>query len=112
MRVQGNLLNWINLMLPVQSPSAKIFQFPFDPNHLHIPRRPVPPRGAFRDRHGRGAGCGGRKERVDEGADLADGEAVWSRRPDAGVKLAMMLRITPAMVANKPGHQGERGGNR
>ena len=25
-----------------------------------------------------GAGCGGRKERVDEGADLADGEAVWS----------------------------------
>jgi hypothetical protein len=25
-----------------------------------------------------GAGCGGRKGRVDEGAYLADGEAVWS----------------------------------
>jgi len=24
----------------------------------------------------------------------------------------MMLRITPMMVATKPGHQGERGGNR
>jgi hypothetical protein len=26
-------------------------------------RRPVPIRGAFRDRHGRGAGCGGRERR-------------------------------------------------
>jgi hypothetical protein len=25
-------------------------------------------RGAARDRHGRGAGCGGREERIDEGA--------------------------------------------
>src|ERR1700759_5355590 len=37
----------------------------------------------------------------------ADGEVVWSWRPDAGVKLAMMLRITLMMVARKPGHQGE-----
>jgi len=41
-------------------------------------------------------------------ARRADGEVVWSWRPDAGVKLVMMLRITPAMVARKPGHQGER----
>src|SRR5262245_54985687 len=34
---------------------------------------------------------------------FADGEIVWSWRPDAGVKLAMMLRITPTTVANKPG---------
>jgi hypothetical protein len=48
--------------------------------------------------------------RVDEGAWLADGEVVWSRRPDAGVKL--VKEISPAMVANKPGHQGEHEGNR
>ena len=43
---------------------------------------------------------------ADESAYLADGEAVWSRRPDAGVKL--VKEISPMMVANKPGHQGER----
>ena len=46
-----------------------------------------------------------------KGAD-ADGEVVWFWRPDAGVKSVMMLRITPAMVANKPGHQEEHEGNR
>ena len=38
---------------------------------------------------------------------FADGEVVWSWRPDAGVKLAMMLRITPMTVARKPGHRGD-----
>jgi hypothetical protein len=33
----------------------KIFRFPSDPNHPHIPRHPGPRRGAFRDRHGRRA---------------------------------------------------------
>jgi hypothetical protein len=37
----------------------------------------------------------------------ADGEVVWSWRPDAGAKLAMMLRITPMTVAKEPGHRGE-----
>src|ERR1700721_2872628 len=37
----------------------------------------------------------------------ADGEAVWSWRPDAGVKLAGS--ILPMTVARKPGHRGERG---
>jgi hypothetical protein len=32
----------------------------------------------------------------------ADGEVVWSRRPGAGVKSAMMRHIAPATVANKP----------
>src|SRR4030088_1657443 len=36
------------------------------------------PRGAYRDRHGRGMGCGGRGQRgLTNGAD-ADGEVVWS----------------------------------
>jgi hypothetical protein len=46
------------------------------------------------------------------GAAEADGEVVWFWRPDAGVKLAMMLRITPAMVTTSPAHQEEHEGNR
>ncbi len=38
---------------------------------------------------------------------VAYGEVVWSRRPDAGVKLAMMLCIALTMGATKPGPQGE-----
>jgi len=38
---------------------------------------------------------------------IADGEVVWSWRPWAGVKLAMMLRITLTTVTTKPGHRGE-----
>ena len=34
----------------------------------------------------------------------ADGEAVWSWRPDAGVKFGEFLH--QATVANKPGHRG------
>jgi len=30
---------------------------------------------------------------------------VWSWRPKVGVKLAMMLRVTPATVTTKPGHR-------
>ena len=36
----------------------------------------------------------------------AYGEVVWSRRPDAGVKSCGKAR--EAMVARKPGRQGER----
>jgi enoyl-CoA hydratase/carnithine racemase len=35
-------------------------------------------RGAARDRHGRGAGCGGRRRRQRRERLLADGEVVWS----------------------------------
>src|SRR5260370_2315193 len=49
----ADLLRWIKLIPPVQSPPLKIFPFAPDPNHFHIPRCPVPQRGAFRDRHGR-----------------------------------------------------------
>jgi hypothetical protein len=44
---------------------------------------------------------------TDERCGLAYGETVWSRRPDAGVKLAMILRITQATGARKPGPRGE-----
>jgi hypothetical protein len=59
------------------APFAKIFPFAPDPNQFTDSRRPVPNRGAFRDRHGRrrrdAVDAGGAK---DEGA-VADGEVVW-----------------------------------
>jgi hypothetical protein len=48
---------------------------------------------------------------ADESAGFADGEAVWSWHPDAGVKFRGS-DIREARVARKPGHPGERGGNR
>jgi hypothetical protein len=78
-------------------------------------RRPVPERGALAIVTNVGAGA------VDVSALSralcmwtngveADGEVVWSGRPDAGVKLAMMsgvfLGIVPATVTTKPGRRG------
>ena len=40
----------------------------------------------------------------------ADGEVVWSWRPDAGVKSGGVIRWTT--VAKEPGHRGEHEGNR
>jgi hypothetical protein len=93
--------------------SVKIFQFTFDPNHLHIHRRPGPHRGAFRDRHGRRAG-----DAVDaDGAaqTFCVDEALISRTakscgPDAPT-LASSSReasFLGATVTTKPGHRGER----
>jgi hypothetical protein len=42
-------------------------------------------------------------------ASVADGEAVWSWRPDAGVKFAGNQNFPLMMVAKEPGHQGELG---
>jgi hypothetical protein len=63
-------------------------------------------RGASRSSRTLSAGCDGRGVLSDE-QHIADGEIVWSWRPKVGVKLAMMLRITQATVATKPGHRGE-----
>jgi hypothetical protein len=69
---------------------------------------PVPIRGAYRDRHERWV-----RDAVDAAASgariacwtidaFAYGKAVWSWRPDAGVKLAEA--IPPMTVAKEPGH--------
>jgi hypothetical protein len=92
----------------LSSPSYKKISIPIRPKsplHRQLSRTR---QGAYRDRHGRWA-----RDVMDAGARLtsardADGEAAWSWHPDAGVKLAMMLRITPMTVARKPGHRGER----
>jgi len=59
-------------------------------------------------RHEREAGCGGRGGAARRAAFFADGEAVWSRRPDAGAK-----RVEDVFTRdgdNKArSHRGERG---
>jgi hypothetical protein len=70
--------------------------------------RPFHPiRGADRDRHERGMECDGRGSARQACETNADGEAVWSRFPDAGIKPAD--GDWRATVAKKPGHRGERG---
>jgi len=67
--------------------------------------------GAFRDRHGPwSVGCGGRigsqcAFRVRTNDQIADGQAVWSRHPDAGV----LVGDIPMTGASKPGPLGEHG---
>src|SRR6266403_2116074 len=60
-----------------QAPFAKIFLFAPDPNQFTDSHCLVPTRGAYRDRHERGAGCGGRGSARDERGLLAYGEVVW-----------------------------------
>jgi hypothetical protein len=104
LRAQADLLNRIKLMLPVQSPFAKIFPFPSDPNHLHISRHPSPHEGAFRDRHERRVGM--RWTRV----------ALLTRAHPCGRRSRVVLtprrwrqasqrQLREATVANKPGHR-------
>jgi len=57
-------------------------------------------------RHEREAGCDGRGWRRKTSGTIADGQGVWSWRPDAGVKLAG--DDLQATVAKEPGHRGER----
>src|SRR5436309_8307803 len=98
MTTQLDLLNRISLMLAVQPHFQKYFRSRL--TQIKSITRAVPPhRGADRDRHGRGAGCGGRgsvgrvrdrragrktRERsngvLTNDAD-ADGKAVWSWHP-------------------------------
>src|SRR5437667_12779880 len=63
------------------APFAKRFCFRPDPNQMHI-QAVLSHRGAARDRHGRGAGCGGRESvrrcqgmagRVDKARELTNG---------------------------------------
>jgi len=54
----------------------------------------------------RAVGCGGRDDGWRRTPEVADGEVVWSWRPDAGVKLSGS-KLPGVKVARKPGHLGE-----
>jgi hypothetical protein len=63
LRAQSDLLNWINLFPPVQSPYAKIFRFTFQPNHFYRFAIPAHTKGRFAIVTNVGLGCDGREWR-------------------------------------------------
>ena len=66
------------LICPVQSPLAKIFPFPFDPNHLITLAIPAHTEGRFAIVTDVGHGMWWTRQRADVRCWLADGEVVWS----------------------------------
>jgi hypothetical protein len=66
-------------------------------------------RGALRDRHERWCGLRWTRRRTRRMQLDADGEVVWSRCPDAGIKLAAKAASDGGKQA---GHRGEHEGNR
>jgi hypothetical protein len=84
---------------------------PEHPNQWLSFLRPALTRGAFRDRHERWArdamDATHRSAIFARTSDVfADGEVVWSWRPDAGAKFRN--DDCEATVAKEPGHRGER----
>ena len=63
------------------APFSKIFSFPSDPNHLFIPHRLIPQRGAYRDRHGRWDGMRWTRQRR-RARGMQGG--LWAREHSAG----------------------------
>ena len=79
-----------------------------DPNQLLIPRHPVPREGALAIVTDVGAGSGGRGCAFDERRVKRTAKSCGPDAPMAGVKSAMILRITLATVTNKLwSHRGE-----
>jgi hypothetical protein len=87
----ANFLNRINDVC-LSSPFCKnilVFRIPKSPLYL---RRPGPDkRGVSRSSRTLGAGCDGRNWRLRRERLIADGEVVWSRRLEVGVKPAEIL---------------------
>jgi hypothetical protein len=109
MRVKIIFASRFNCMTSVQPSRGKYFNFFFSEityDYAH----PASLRGAYRDRHGTlSAGCGGREGdaramSVRTYGASSDGEIVWSRHPDAGVKSVTML----AHRADDGGKQARR----
>src|ERR1700731_965255 len=89
--------------LPVQPSLQKYSDFP-KTQITFITLAVLSHRGAARDRHGRGTGCGGRIGAFDEQRRM---RTVKSCGPDAPT-LASSGRSNPPMtVTKKPGHRGE-----
>src|ERR1700731_3916041 len=103
-----DLLNGINLIPAVQSPRKK-YSVSRLPQISRISIAVPSHRGAARDRHERGAGCGGRGGRFDECAGLRTAKSCG---PDAPTLASSWRSNLPATVAKKPGHRGDHEGNR
>jgi hypothetical protein len=95
-------------MLPVQSPLAKIFPFPFDPNHFYIPRCPIPHKGRIAIVTDAGLDAMDAGGASDEGAVLRTAKPCGPDTPTL-VSSSREASFLGTTVARKPGHRGERG---
>ena len=91
-----------------QARESKIFRFTRRANHHYKLAPSHPMRGAARDRHERAVGCGGRE------ACERRAQAVRTAKPCGPgaptlASSSQEAKFSRAMVARKPGHQGERG---
>src|ERR1700761_5487895 len=112
LRQTADLSSPISVMLPVH-PCAKKYSA-FAAGQISGISRAVPrhQKGRFAIVTNVGAGCGGRLGAFDEWHMRRTAK---SRGPDAPTLASTRRRcfgIAPGMVARKPGHQGEREGNR
>jgi len=94
-----------------QARESKIFRFTRRANHHYKLAPSHPMRGAARDRHERAVGCGGRE------ACERRAQAVRTAKPCGPgaptlASSSQEAKFSRAMVARKPGHQGERGVSR
>jgi hypothetical protein len=99
MHEKSNFRSRLKLIWAVQFLAQKYSYFAFSEimkEYCHS----APTQGAYRDRHERGAECGGRGSCRQTSGMNADGEAVWSWRAPAGAKLARGSKgIAPTTVA-------------
>jgi hypothetical protein len=95
--------------LAVQPRLQKYFVSPSTQINSRTPAIPFPQEGRIAIVTDAGRDAVDADAPITNGTD-ADGEVVWSWRPDAGVKPVELS--PPATVANKPGHRGEHEGNR
>jgi hypothetical protein len=110
-RVDANFKNTTSARRPRRSHRFGISEILVDGQVETAINRIIPSlKGAFRDRHGRGAGCGGRGRRFDECAGLRTAKSCG---PDASTLAFKLVAATPlATVTNKPDHRGEHEGDR
>jgi hypothetical protein len=80
-----------DLICPSCQCAASRRALPLPPNQNDHPCIPHPVRGTLRDRHERWARDAMDAARHQTNDAIADGEVVWSRRPDAGAKSAKTL---------------------
>jgi len=105
LRQKSNFASPINLIWLVQSFAQKYFSFVFSEIMIDCSHS-APTQGAYRDRHERGAECGGRGSCRQTSGTNADGEAVWSWRALAGAKFARSSKGFAPMtvaIAGSPG---------
>jgi hypothetical protein len=88
-REETTFVSRFNLIWAVQSPKQKYLSFVFSESYDSLRHPASMAEGRIAIVTTREAGCGGREGADRRAATFADGEAVWSWRPEAGAKSAI-----------------------